>query len=84
MDILASRLLAAFRRTHYIVPKDHRTYRHLLARHFRGHTDSGEAFVYCPAGNIVSWSPADYEHSYCGYCQAFFEDLRRDNDQTTR
>ncbi len=76
MDILASRLLATFRRTHYIVPKNHRTYRHLLARHFRGHTDSGEAFVYCPVGDMVSWNPHDHLNSYCAYCHAFFENLK--------
>lgn len=42
--------------------------------HFRGETEKGEKIVYCPVGRIVSWSPGDYDHRWCHYCQEFFSE----------
>lgn len=47
----------------------------MLEKHFRGELSSGEKFVYCPVGYIVSWSAGDYDHKWCHWCkQPFGED----------
>jgi len=45
--------------------------------HFTGITLGDNKFLYCPVGNIVSWSEGDYNHKYCHYCQKFFEEIKQ-------
>jgi hypothetical protein len=47
----------------------------LLVTHWRGETGDGQKFVYCPEGFIVSWNAGDYDHKYCPWCKAFFNEL---------
>lgn len=49
--------------------------KHFDFTHFRGLTPVGRKFVYCPVGNICSWSPGDYDNSWCHFCQKFFGEL---------
>lgn len=46
--------------------------KHWDMTHFRAETRSGRKFVYCPVGNICSWSEGDYDHRWCHWCQGFF------------
>ena len=48
---------------------------HFPTTHFTGVTVDGMKFVYCPVGNIVSWSEGDYDHKWCHYEHKFFEEL---------
>jgi hypothetical protein len=50
---------------------------HWDATHFRATTAAGRKFVYCPVGNICSWSVGDYDHHYCPWCKSFFGDLEQ-------
>lgn len=61
-------------RTHYVLTKRHSTYRFILSTHFRGTLRNGAKFVYCPTGRIVSWSPGDYDHEWCHYCNEYFSE----------
>lgn len=49
--------------------------RHFDLTHFKAITVGGRKFVYCPVGNICSWSPGDYDHEYCHYCSKFFNEI---------
>lgn len=50
--------------------------KHFEKVHFTGVTKKGKKFVYCPVGNIVSWSEGDYDHKYCAYEHKMFEELK--------
>lgn len=47
----------------------------LITEHLRGELADGQKFVYCPVGNIVSWSGGDYDHRWCHWCKKFFVEL---------
>lgn len=49
--------------------------RHWDATHFTATTIGGRVFLYCPVGNICSWSAGDVEHKYCAYCKKFFNEI---------
>lgn len=49
--------------------------KHFDKTHFRGLTIGARKFVYCPVGNICSWSEGDYDNSYCHYCGKYFEEI---------
>lgn len=44
----------------------------LLKMHYRGQLEDGQLFVYCPVGDIVSWSSGDYDHLWCEWCKRNF------------
>lgn len=48
----------------------------LEMQHFAGTDERSTKFVYCPIGNIVSWSAGDYDHKWCHYCKKYFEELK--------
>lgn len=48
---------------------------HFPKTHFTGVTIDGQKFVYCPAGNICSWSEGDYDHKWCHYCKHWFSEI---------
>jgi hypothetical protein len=43
--------------------------------HFTGITLDNQKFLYCPVGNIVSWSGGDYDHKWCHYEGKYFTEL---------
>lgn len=49
---------------------------HFDLTHFKGITLMGRKFVYCPVGNICSWSPADYDNEWCEWCKQTFMEIR--------
>jgi hypothetical protein len=51
--------------------------KHFDKTHFTGVTIGDRKFVYCPVGNIISWSEGDYEHKWCHWCKNGFEELQR-------
>jgi len=55
--------------------------KHFKKTHFRGETAEGHKFVYCPVGNICSWSPGDHDFQYCEWCKKFYDEIR-DNKET--
>lgn len=48
---------------------------HWESTHFTGVTLAGQKFLYCPIGNIVSWSEGDHDHKWCEWCKKSFEEL---------
>lgn len=44
--------------------------------HFTATTIGGRVFLYCPVGNICSWSAGDVEHQYCEWCKSTFAEIR--------
>ncbi len=44
----------------------------LKDQHWRGETQDGKLFVYCPRGFIVSWHPEDFKHNWCAWCKIHF------------
>ena len=51
--------------------------KHFDRTHFTAETIGKRKFVYCPVGNIVSWSEGDYDHKWCHYCHKYFEEIAR-------
>ena len=51
--------------------------RHFDKTHFAAYTIGERKFIYCPVGNICSWSPGDYDHKWCHYCGKYFEDIAK-------
>lgn len=49
----------------------------LVTHHLRGELNDGQKFVFCPVGNIVSWSGGDYDHRWCHWCKQGFEAFNR-------
>lgn len=49
--------------------------RHFDDVHFRGITVDGRKFVYCPVGNICSWSVGDHKNSWCHWCKLYFNEI---------
>jgi hypothetical protein len=49
--------------------------KHFAKDHFIGSTIGGNVFLYCPVGNICSWSQGDVEHKYCAWCKKDFKEL---------
>ena len=47
---------------------------HWETTHFIAITASQQKFVYCPVGNIISWSEGDYDHQWCHFCKVFFSE----------
>jgi hypothetical protein len=45
---------------------------HWESTHFTGITAAGQKFVYCPVGNIVSWSEGDHDNKWCHWCKEYF------------
>jgi hypothetical protein len=45
--------------------------------HFTGTTLDGQKFLYCPVGNIVSWSIGDHDHKWCHYEGKYFAELSK-------
>lgn len=50
---------------------------YLATNHYRGELSDKAVFVYCPVGNIVSWSPGDYEHKWCHFCKKYFMEIHK-------
>lgn len=48
---------------------------HFTNKHFIATTIDGHVFLYCPVGNICSWSAGDVEHKWCEWCKKGFEEL---------
>jgi hypothetical protein len=51
------------------------TPKHFDHTHFKAITIGGRKFVYCPVGNICSWSPGDYDNAWCHWCNKFFNEI---------
>ncbi len=51
--------------------------KHFDRTHFTAVTIGGRKFVYCPVGNIVSWSEGDYDHKWCEWCKKGFEEIAK-------
>lgn len=49
--------------------------KHFDLTHFKAITRAGRKFVYCPVGNICSWSEGDYDHEWCEWCKKFFNEI---------
>lgn len=49
--------------------------KHFDRAHFTAVTAQGRKFVYCPVGNICSWSEGDYDHKWCHWCKKFFNEI---------
>ena len=49
--------------------------KHFDRTHFTGVTVGGRKFVYCPVGNICSWSEGDYDHKWCHWCKKYFSEI---------
>lgn len=49
--------------------------KHFDKTHFTGVTIGGRKFLYCPVGNICSWSEGDYDHKWCEWCKKGFEEI---------
>lgn len=49
--------------------------KHFDLTHFKAITIGGRKFVYCPVGNICSWSEGDYDHQWCHFCGKFFAEI---------
>lgn len=47
--------------------------KHFKKTHFLGVTAKKEKFVYCPVGNICSWSEGDFDNRYCAWCKNYFK-----------
>lgn len=54
---------------------------HFPDKHFTGFTIDQKPFVYCPVGNICSWSVEDYAHKWCHYCGMYFAEIKHKDDQ---
>lgn len=50
--------------------------RHMPDVHATGTTIEARVFLYCPVGNIVSWSAGDVEHEYCAFCDMTFMEIQ--------
>lgn len=48
---------------------------HFDKTHFTALTIGGRKFVYCPVGNICSWSKRDYDDKWCEWCMKFFSEI---------
>jgi hypothetical protein len=46
-------------------------------KHFTGTTLDNQKFLYCPVGNIVSWSVGDYDNKYCHFERKYFSELNQ-------
>ena len=53
--------------------KDHPEIKHFEHIHFAAVTSDQRKFVYCPVGNIVSWSEGDHDNKWCHWCKEYFE-----------
>lgn len=49
--------------------------KHFDRAHFKAITGAGRKFVYCPVGNICSWSEGDYDHAWCHWCKEYFDKI---------
>lgn len=47
----------------------------LLTEHMRGELPTGEKFVYCPVGFILSWHPLDHDNWWCHWCQKYLKEF---------
>lgn len=65
----AKRVLQAY------VDQDSGYIKHFKKTHFTAVTVDGRKFVYCPVGNIVSWSEGDYDHKWCEWCKKGFTEI---------
>ena len=50
--------------------------KHWDKTHFTAVTIGGRKFVYCPVGNICSWSEGDYDNKWCHWCKKHFEEIK--------
>jgi len=53
--------------------------KHFDRTHFTAVTVDDRPFVYCPIGNIVSWSKGDHDNGWCHHCKRFFSDIKIEN-----
>ena len=67
----AKRVLQAY------VAQDSGYIKHFDKTHFTAVTIGGRKFLYCPVGNICSWSEGDYDNKWCHYCNKYFEEIKR-------
>lgn len=49
--------------------------KHFENVHFTGMTYVDQKFVYCPVGNIVSWSAGDHDNKWCHFCGKYFDEI---------
>lgn len=47
----------------------------MLDSHFRGTTEKGQKFFYCPVGRIVSWNPGDHDNKWCHFEGKYVETI---------
>ena len=59
------------------VDQDDGYIKHFDKTHFTAVTIGGRKFLYCPVGNICSWSEGDYDHKWCEWCKKHFEEIQR-------
>ena len=51
--------------------------KHFDKTHFTAVTIGGRKFLYCPLGNIVTWSEGDYDIKWWEYCKKHFEEIAK-------
>lgn len=49
----------------------------LVERHAVVMPAKGQAYVWCPVGEIASYSKGDIDHGWCEWCKKFFGDVDR-------
>jgi len=49
--------------------------KHFDKTHFIGTTIGDRQFVYCPVGNICSWSQGDVDNKWCHWCNKYFSEI---------
>lgn len=67
----AKRVLQAY------VDQDSGYIKHFDKTHFTAVTIGDRKFVYCPVGNIVSWSAGDYDNKWCEWCKKYFNEIEK-------
>lgn len=61
----------------YVAPPTPESIKHFDLTHFTATTIGGRVFLYCPVGNICSWSQGDVQHKWCEWCKKDFAEIRR-------
>lgn len=50
--------------------------KHFQRTHYRAITIDGKKFLYCPIGNICSWSEGDFKNKWCHFCKKTFSEIK--------
>jgi len=51
--------------------------KHWDLTHFTAVTIGGRKFLYCPVGNICSWSEGDHDNKWCHWCKKYFSEINK-------